>query len=95
MDTDELTQTELDDQRGDLLPEREAMSLVTPDPATAYPMPDGDLPPIVDDTAADGSASEQESVTDADRSEHFTSSESASAGGNDPQPVPSPPHTGT
>jgi hypothetical protein len=52
MDEDELTQDELDEERGDVLPDREAMSLVNPDPAV-YPLPDGDLPPIVDDTGGD------------------------------------------
>jgi hypothetical protein len=87
MDDTELTQNELDDETGDLLPDREAMSLVTPDPAI-YPLPDGDLPPLVDDTGGDageaasgaaGSETRPESVTDADRSEHFASSDSASA----------------
>jgi hypothetical protein len=48
----ELTQDELDSERGDLLPEREAMSLVNPDPSV-YPLPDGDLPPLIDDTGGD------------------------------------------
>jgi hypothetical protein len=50
MDRTELTQDELNEERGDLLPEREAMSLLTPDPTVAYPLPDGDLPPIYNDT---------------------------------------------
>jgi hypothetical protein len=60
----ELTQDDLENERADLLPEREAMSLITP--PDVLPMPhlpldpppdgpfdppaDGDLPPLVNDT---------------------------------------------
>jgi hypothetical protein len=50
MDEDELTEQELEDERGDLLPEREAMSLISTNLASAYPLPDGDMPEIVDET---------------------------------------------
>ena len=106
MAKNELTQSELHDQTGDLLPDREAMSLVTADPGGMYPLPTGDLPPLIDDTGgqggpgadqatgqaggiadAEGSETSTESTTDDDRSDRFSSSESASAG--------DPPHTGT
>jgi hypothetical protein len=97
MERPELTQDELNEERGDLLPEREAMSLLTPDPSGAYPLPDGDLPPIYNDTDppvgsgtgaagdmsavadAQGSSSGEESVTEEDRSEQISQSDSASA----------------
>ena len=72
----ELTQSELHDQTGDLLPDREAMSLVTPDPGGMYPLPTGDLPPLVDDTGGQGApppahdaAGQAGGVADADGSE--------------------------
>jgi hypothetical protein len=58
MDEHELSQDELDAERGDYLPDREAMSLVTPDPGI-YPLPDGDLPPLIDDTGGDGAPTPQ------------------------------------
>ena len=97
MDRTELSQDELNEERGDLLPEREAMSLLTPDPGGAYPLPDGDLPPIYNDVdpptgqgtgaagdasdvaQAQGSSSGEESVTEEDRSERISQSDSASA----------------
>jgi hypothetical protein len=52
LDEHELTQDELASERGEVLPEREAMSIVATDPA-GYPLPDGDLPPLIDDTGGD------------------------------------------
>jgi hypothetical protein len=97
-DEPELTPEELEALRGGLLPEREAMSLLTTDPG-AYVGAFGELPmdpgPGTGPTAADGatgtagnasqlvdadaSGHGDESVTDADRSEQISQSDSASS----------------
>jgi hypothetical protein len=64
MTDDELTQDDLENERAGLLPDREAMSLITPaemlpipdirlEPPPEGPFdppPDGDLPPLANDT---------------------------------------------
>ena len=67
-----------DDLRAELLPDREAMSLIG---TTGVPGYDAvTLPDTSGLVDAGASASGEESVTDADRSETFSSSDSAYAG---------------
>ncbi|MGH3131914.1 MAG: hypothetical protein ACRDNX_13955 [Gaiellaceae bacterium] len=85
----ELTPEELEAERADVLPEREAMSLITTDPSQTdayagaldgYAMPTPDASPASDAaTEAAGSSSGEESATDQDRSEQISHTDSALA----------------
>jgi hypothetical protein len=63
------------EQEAAVLPAREAMSLISPGPASGF-VPDLDALPTMDAAAA-GSA--EENVTSEDRSEHFENRDSASS----------------
>ena len=68
-----LSSEELEAQEGATLPDREAMSLIGTPGLPALPDTSGLV-------VADASATEGESVTDGDRSETFSASDSAYAG---------------
>ena len=63
------------DAEAAVLPAREAMSLISPNPGTGF-IPDLDAFPSTD---AAGAASTEESVTSEDRSEHYENRDSASS----------------
>ena len=75
MSKEEHEPPEEEEAEATVLPAREAMSLIVPDPAAGF-MPDLDSLPTAD---AAGSASGEEAVSSEDRHEHFEDSDSASS----------------
>jgi hypothetical protein len=76
---DSLTPDELEAHAPELLPDREAMSLITPTPESllsSVPVDAGDATDAAGSASGDG----EPSVTDQPRSETFTSSDTAYAG---------------
>lgn len=77
--SDSLTPEELEAQHPELLPDREALSLMTPSPETllgSVPVDAGDATDAAGSASGDG----QPSVTDQPRSETFSSTDTAYAG---------------